>query len=209
MARQSRTIRAEEIEEIACRLLEELGFAGVGMQAIARAAKASNETLYRLYGDKMGLFRALITRNGARLWGTLDNADERGERGLVVLRAVGPVLLTMLLSDRSVALNRAAAADPSGALGRTLAEAGRNAASVKLNQIMADAQEAGELGRQRDGREVTPRELTELWLDLLTGSLQVRRVTGAIQPLTPEQIGLRNLRALDALVRLYPPALAG
>ena len=74
---------------------------------------------------------------------------------------------------------------------------------------MADAQEAGELGRQRDGREVTPRELTELWLDLLTGSLQVRRVTGAIQPLTPEQIGLRNLRALDALVRLYPPALAG
>ena len=66
MARSKRDIREEEIEAAAYRLLEERGFAGTGMQAIAQAAHASNETLYRWYGDKTGLYRALITRN-ARL----------------------------------------------------------------------------------------------------------------------------------------------
>ena len=56
MARSKRDIREEEIEAAAYRLLEERGFAGTGMQAIAQAAHASNETLYRWYGDKTGLY---------------------------------------------------------------------------------------------------------------------------------------------------------
>ncbi|RCW85873.1 TetR/AcrR family transcriptional regulator [Paracoccus lutimaris] len=206
MQRANRDDREEEIEAAAYRLLEEHGFAGAGMQAIARAARASNETLYRWYGDKTGLFRALIMRNASLPCAALEQAHGRGERGLAVLRVVGPVLLTMLLSDRAMALNRAAAADDTGELGRTLAEAGRQACAPKFGRVMQEAQATGELARSRDGCDVLPRDLAELWLTLLVGDLQMRRVTGAIPPLTAEEIGLRNARALDDLSRLYPPA---
>ena len=205
MPRQNRDDREEEIEAIAYRLLEARGYSGVGMQDIAQAARASNETLYRWYGDKAGLFRALIARNADQLGTALTQAAERGERGIAVLHAVGPLLLTMLLSERAVALNRAAAADPSGDLGCALADAGRNACTPKLVQVITDAQAGGELATRRDGREVTPHELTELWLTLLIGDLQVRRVTGALAPPTKDEIGQRSQRALEYLARLYPP----
>lgn len=210
MARQNRDLREEEIEVAAYKLLEQRGFAGTGMQAIAQAAHASNETLYRWYGDKIGLYRALIARNADLVGDAITQARGQGARGLAVLHLVGPILLTMLLSDRAVALNRAAAADPSGELGRTLAEAGRNAVAQQIDEVMAEAQDARALGaRQAGGGEaVFPGDLAESWLTLLIGDLQVRRVTGAIAPLTPEQVEMRAARALDGLKRLYPPSAA-
>jgi AcrR family transcriptional regulator len=74
MERRDRDARAREIEVAAYILLEEQAFARVGMQAIARAARASNQTLYRWYGDKIGLFRALIVRNAAQVREVLEDA---------------------------------------------------------------------------------------------------------------------------------------
>ena len=55
--------RAREIEAAAYALLEAKGFEGLSMQSVAKMAKASNETLYRWYGDKIGLFEARSSRN--------------------------------------------------------------------------------------------------------------------------------------------------
>lgn len=74
MERRDRDARAREIEVAAYILLEEQAFARVSMQAIARAARASNQTLYRWYGDKIGLFRALIVRNAAQVREVLEDA---------------------------------------------------------------------------------------------------------------------------------------
>ena len=59
--------RSEQIEEAAYAVLAEKGFAGASMLSIAKRAKCSNETMYRWYGDKVGLFRALVTRNADRV----------------------------------------------------------------------------------------------------------------------------------------------
>ena len=72
MRDEARTKRAEEIEAAAYRLLEERGYDGLSMQAVAKAAKASNETLYRWYGDKLGLFSALIAGNTATVGAVLE-----------------------------------------------------------------------------------------------------------------------------------------
>lgn len=207
MLRQKRDLREKEIEAAAYRLLEERGFAGAGMQAIAQAAHASNETLYRWYGDKIGLYRTLIARNAALVEQAIADARQQGAQGLAVLRAAGPVLLTMLLSERAVALNRAAAADSSGQLGKVLAEKGRKAVAPQIGQIMDEALNARQLGEwpAGGGETVAAHDLAEIWLILLIGDLQIRRVTGAIGPLTSGQVDTRAIRAVDCLCRLYPP----
>lgn len=235
MARSKRDIREEEIEAAAYRLLEERGFAGTGMQAIAQAAHASNETLYRWYGDKTGLYRALITRNARLIVEQIARARAEGHRGLAALERAGPVLLGAILSDRAIALNRAAAADRTGQLGPVLAEAGRSAVLPLLIEIVAEALADGHLGtrlapRMRGrlplgdadpgdaagdlagdeaggpaGDDAIATELTELWLALLIGDLQIRCVTGQITPPDPAQIALRSARAVDRLLRFYPP----
>ena len=115
--------RRTQIEEAAYRMLGEKGYAGTSVQAIARAAKASNETLYNWYGDKKGLMIALVARNTEVVRTTL--AENAAGDPMAQLARLGPVLLGMVLGPRAVALNRAAAADPSGDLGRAISAGGR------------------------------------------------------------------------------------
>ncbi|MEQ8740678.1 MAG: helix-turn-helix domain-containing protein, partial [Hoeflea sp.] len=63
MREETRAARQAQIEQAAYEVLEEKGYAATSMLAIAKRARASNETLYNWYGDKTGLFRALVVRN--------------------------------------------------------------------------------------------------------------------------------------------------
>jgi len=94
------------------------------MLSVAKRAKASNETLYRWYGDKLGLFMSLIERNLSDVRAVLEPDSQCADDPLETLQILGPKLLELLLSPRAIALNRAAAADASGALGQALARGG-------------------------------------------------------------------------------------
>ena len=197
MRDEARTKRAEEIEAAAYRLLDERGYDGLSMQALAKAAKASNETLYRWYGDKLGLFSALIAGNTATVGAVLEAAG--GRDAVAVLEEVGPKLLSMLLGPRAVALNRAAAADGSGTLGRALGEAGRGTVGPWIAGVMAQAVEEGGLGGG------APAEMAETWFALLIGDLQIRRVTGAMDALSDAEVAHRAEVALARLKAMFPP----
>ncbi len=110
MLDRSKDTRRIQIEDAAYALLDAKGYSGTSMQAIARAAKASNETLYNWYGDKKGLMAALIARNTDTVRVAL--ADIANTQAVERLSLIGPTLLAMVLGPRAVALNRAAAADP-------------------------------------------------------------------------------------------------
>lgn len=189
--------RQEAIAAAAYTLLERQGFQATTMQAIAREARASMETFYRWYGDRTGLFRALISRNSDEVARALDGlgAVPPAER----LARTGEALLTMLLGDRAVALNRAAAADASGTLGEALAAGGREALLPRLQAVMQAALDAG----QFTGTDAAA--LTDLWLTLLIGDLQIRRITHAMPGLTAEAIAARSAWAIATLSSLYAP----
>lgn len=191
-----RAARAAEIEKAAYLILDAKGYEGLSMQAVARAAKASNETLYRWYGDKIGLFRALILRNTETVGAAL--ARHEGADPLDTLAQVGPVLLTMLLGDRAVALNRAAAADATGQLGQALAEAGRGTVAPWIEAVMTRAMAQGQLGPG------DPATMAALYFDLLIGDSQIRRVIGTLPAPDAAMIDHRAARALDHLTRLHP-----
>ena len=125
MKEETRTQRRQQIEDAAYEVLSEKGYAGASMLSIAKRARCSNETMYSWYGDKAGLFRSMIARNAEQARTLLETALSDGQSIRETLDRFGPLLLDTVLSDKAVALNRAAAADPSGELGAAISEAGR------------------------------------------------------------------------------------
>ncbi|MDP5305808.1 TetR/AcrR family transcriptional regulator [Paracoccus spongiarum] len=191
-----RTERQQQIEDAAYRVLERRGFAGATMLAIAREARASHETLYRWYGDKTGLFRALVVRNAEAVRQMLTTQIARGHDPMQTLARLGPDLVDLLTHPRAIALNRAAAADPGGDLAAAIAAAGRGTIGPLIAEVLVAARDRGAL------RFDDPQAALGLYLDLLVGDLQHRRVIGLDPPPDADQRQARAAQALDRLRRL-------
>ncbi|MCE8525348.1 TetR/AcrR family transcriptional regulator [Ruegeria pomeroyi] len=196
MKDDSRADRQQQIEEAAYALLEQKGYAGTSMQGIARLARASNETLYSWYGDKQGLFRALVIRNAAEVRAQLEADLTAARPSRDTLSALGPRLLMLLLGDRAVALNRAAAADPSGELGALIAQSGRDSVMPLIVQVL-EAARAEHLLRFDDAGAAAG-----LYLDLLVGDQQIRRVIGRLPVPSEAACQARGAAAVTHLFRL-------
>lgn len=199
MRDEKKAARQKQIAEAAYVVLAEKGYAGASMLSIAKKAKASNETLYRWYGNKQGLFRDLVSQNAELVAAQLEEELCKVEHSLQALEIVGERLLAMLLSQRAVALNRAAAADAeiSGELGQTLAEAGRNRVFPLLVQLLKRLKAEGYLSFDHLD------EAAELYVALLVGDMQIRRVTGVLAEPSIEEIQRRARRASERLAEIY------
>jgi AcrR family transcriptional regulator len=194
--------RRTAIEDAAFALLIEKGYKATSMLEVARRAGASNETLYKWYGNKQGLFAALVKANArdvAELLRTrLDGADADP---LETLATVGPLLLDLVTGERAIALNRAAVGDvhDTATLGPALAESGREAVVPLIAELLGRARDRGLLAFDDAG------EVAETYVALLIGDLQIRRATGAIGPLPDDAIRTRAMRAVGRIVRLFTP----
>ena len=196
MREDGRAERRAEIRAAAYRLLKEQGYQRTSMLAVAKAAKASNETLYRWYGDKRGLFRTLAEENAAEIRQALETAIRDRADPLASLEAVAPVLLSMLLGEGPIALNRAAAADESGDLGAAIAQGGRTAIVPLIETLIRRGIDTGAFHLS------DPREGAEWFVALLVGDLQIRRATGVIPEPDPNFIARRVASAAKAFGRL-------
>ena len=178
--------RRAEIEAVAYRLMAERGYAGMSMLMLAKAVGASNETLYRWYGDKPGLVRAMIAANAVEVLATLEAAAERKLPLDAELREVGGRLLALLVGERAVALHRAAAGDASGDLGRELALGARETLMPRLAVLLAR--------HGLDGQAAA-----ECFLGLLLGDWPLSRVIGVMAE--PDEVD-QAARLADAVARM-------
>lgn len=195
MPTKAQTDRRDRIEAAAYALLAQKGYGSTSMLDIAKAAKASNETLYRWYGNKRGLFLSLVQRNAAALKAQLEDALETDAPPLKTLEQIGPVLLAMLVSERAIALNRAAAADPTGELGAAVTQNGRATIAPLIKAVFDRA--------KRDGAfpALDADDAVALFLTLLIGDTQIRRAIGGLPELTKAEVDARAARALDLLIK--------
>lgn len=193
MKEDTRTKRQLQIEAAAYALLAEKGYASTSMLSIAKRAKCSNETMYNWYGDKKGLIEAMVTRNAQHAKDLLTAALEAEAPVTETLETFGAALLELLLGDRPIALNRAAAADPTGELGAQLAKAGRQSVFPHLVSLLTRAQEQGEVSLKDTA------QAAEIYLGTLIGDLQIRRVIYSLPDLTAEERAARSKRAIQVL----------
>ena len=196
MREEKRSLRRQQIEDAAYAVLEAKGYGGTSILGIAKQARASNETLYNWYGDKRGLFQALVTRNAEEVKMHLETELETDHDAISILGTLGPKLLNLLTGDRAVALNRAAAADSSGELGATLSKAGREAVFPLLERVLLRARDEGTLIFDDTGEAVA------LYLDLLIGDQQIRRVIGRLSQPSENFCQERSERAVRLLCQL-------
>lgn len=195
MKQDKKETRSLEIEAAAYDLLAEKGYRGMSMLGVARKAKASNETMYRWYSDKIGLLSAMITRNASEAKALLEEAIASNKAPLDTLEALGPVLLGLLNSERAIALNRAAAADPTGELGEVLASMGRGVVGPLIFKCLVDAHAQKAIDRPPD-------VALALYMSLLVGDSQIRRAIGALPEPAQGEIDKRAKSAFEDFCRL-------
>lgn len=203
MRDDGKAIRQDKIEQAAYAVLEEKGYAGTSMLAIARQARASNETLYKWYGDKTGLFQALVRRNAADVKALLAERVAGDRDPLETLELLGPLLIALVTSHRAIALNRAAAADPTGELGKAIGREGRNAVAPLIARVLDQARAKGWLAF--DDLDAA----CETYLGLLIGDLQIRCVVGRMPPPSAAARTARARSAVAHLRTLFAPRHRG
>jgi AcrR family transcriptional regulator len=199
MKAESRDKRRDEILDIAVEVLAEKGFRDTSMLEIAKRASASKETLYAWFGDKQGLFKAVIERNARSVQNVLAQHLGGSAPLETALAEFGLALLDLLLGDSAVALNRAAISEAKSdpTLAETLSVAGREATFPGFVAFLEEHRRRGTL------RDVPPEQAAEQFLGLLLGDLQIRRLLGVAPEPGRAAIAERAARASEAFMTLY------
>jgi AcrR family transcriptional regulator len=187
--------RRRLIEEAAYELIDEKGYDNISMLAIAKRAKASNETLYRWYGDKKGLFQAMVIRNADEVYASLVEDLDRQRDPMQILEDISLKLLRLLTSDRAIALNRAAAADASGELGIALSKVGRERVLPLISKVLDQIKDQGTFS------DLSLDEVTRLYMSLLIGDLQIRRAIGVMSVPNEAELKTKTRKALNYLLK--------
>ncbi|TWI29483.1 TetR/AcrR family transcriptional regulator [Mesorhizobium tianshanense] len=194
--------RRARIEETAYSVLKEAGYKSTSLLAVAQRASASNETLYKWYGNKQGLFRELVEANAREARLLLEDSLHRSGDPLGTLAALGPILLALVTGEKAVILNRAAASDVSdtGTLGQAIAQFGRETIAPLVCDLLTAARREGVIACN------DPAEATEIYFGLLIGDLQIRRVIGVLDELSAKAIDRRAQRAFELFLALHAPS---
>lgn len=199
MREPDRAQRRDAILDAATAILREKGYRDTTMLDVARRVSASKETLYAWFGNKSGLFQAVIRRNADTVRTVLESHLDGNAPVEEALADVGRALASLLLGDGAVAINRAAISEARSEpiLARILIETGREATLPFFVRYLERCRERGFL--QFDD----PWEAAETFLGLLLGDKQVRRLLGALDTPDTGEIEALAKQAAARFLRLY------
>ncbi|MCW8944466.1 MAG: TetR/AcrR family transcriptional regulator [Sedimenticola sp.] len=191
--------RRDQILDAFIDLLTEKGYRNTSMLGVARKASASKETLYAWFSNKQGLFEAAIRRNAETVQTLLQKQQISGVSTEVALITFGSALLTLLLGEDSIAINRAAMSEASTdpELARVLMDTGRNATLPYFLNLLEEHQQSGHI--KMDDTHLA----AEQYLGLLAGDLQIRRLLDVLPEPSKKTIAKRASVATAAFLKLY------
>lgn len=192
--------RRHEVLEAAFGLLVERGYRGTSMAAVAERSGASKETLYAWFGDKPGLFAALVRRNAEGANSSVLAAFDGGDEIAPTLTRFATELLRLLLGERAVAINRAAVTELNTApeLAALLLAQGRERTGPLVEAYLALQAERGRL------RIEDPAEAFGVLYGLVVQDAQIRALLGE-PPLDPAGIERRARTAVARFLALVAP----
>lgn len=202
MARPKIGDRADDILDAALRLLRTGGLSAVTTNALAAEAKCSKDTLYALFEDRDAILAALVGRQAGRLNATFDESPDAQESTSLQakLAQAGAHLYGLLLSDASLAINRAAIADATGKLSEILIASGKARSAPHLTDLIRRLSESGAI--EIESAEKAYRS----FYGLLIGDRQILALHGseAVNP-PPDECRQAGHTAVDGLLALYHP----
>lgn len=192
--------KREAILDAAQSLFAERGIDGVPIEAIAARSGVSKVTVYGHFGDKATIFDSIVQRETERLaqsiCGALKSSGSLEER----LTGFGMALIDMLTQPCHLALDRAVSleAQRNPSIGRRFFEAGPGQVRQMLTDVLARAQDEGQIALDDPG--YAAKDLLALWLGF--NAMEQRFCGGCI----PDEATLRSHVA--RAVRLFLKANA-
>jgi len=171
------------------------------MNAVARRASCSKETLYKWFGDRDGLLAATVRWQASKVRaGSYDRARLDAGALRASLEAFAANWLRVISSRTSIALNRVAvahAASDKDNLGQIVLANGRFAIGERMKPLLEAAREAGLLAF--DDAETAFRT----FFGLVGRDVQIRLLLGDTLKLSDPEIGRDARRATQQFLALY------
>jgi AcrR family transcriptional regulator len=171
------------------------------MSAVSKEANCSKETIYNWFGDRDGLLLAAVQWQASKVREPLLDLTQLDFISLEIsLKDFAFDLLSVLSSETSVALNRAAifsAGTDNGELGAVVLENGRRAMGRRLKPVL----EAG-----RDANLLNFKDSEEAFRDffgLIVRDVQIRLLLGEELSITINQIKYFAVVSTKQFLKLY------
>jgi TetR/AcrR family transcriptional repressor of mexJK operon len=185
--------RRDQFLDVATEIFVRNGFEAASLQEIVNRAGGSLATLYRMFGNKEGLYRAVIERKGSAVSATFDMPDLAGREPREVLCGLGERLLELILSDDAIGLHRL-----------MITEAGRNPQLREIFMERAPNRVAGALAdyftvQTKAGRikVADPKLAAVQFLEMIKGDYYMRGLLGEQLALSAKERKRVVARAVD------------
>ncbi|HEV2507530.1 MAG TPA: TetR/AcrR family transcriptional regulator [Mesorhizobium sp.] len=188
--------RGDDILDAALELLATGGLQAVTTTALARVARCSKDTLYVLFENRDAILAALVGRQASQLNTALQESSNEGSP-LDQLTLICTLLLKLLTSPASLAINRAALGDASGDLSRILITAGKERSAPKIMSAIEALNIKGIINTP------DPFDAYRTLYGLLIGDRQILALHNAYGP--AEDAETIAGRAVERLIKLYAP----
>jgi TetR/AcrR family transcriptional regulator, mexJK operon transcriptional repressor len=160
--------------DAAMEVFVERGFEAASLQEIVARAGGSLATLYRLFGNKEGLFQAVIERKAHSVFGALDVPRNLDREPAEVLREIGSQLLDLILSPEAIGVHRLIISE--AAKNPQLRETFMALGPRRVYEFLADYFSAQtKAGRLAVG---DPSLATVQFLEMIKGDYYMRRLLG-------------------------------
>jgi AcrR family transcriptional regulator len=194
------TARQGEVLDAVLALLVEGGDA-LTMNAVARRASCSKETLYKWFGDREGLLAATVRWQASKVRaGNWDRQHLDVNALRASLEAFAANWLSVISSRTSIALNRVAIAHAGSGrsdLGRSVLQNGRFAIGERLKPLLIAAQEEGLLSFE------DAESAFRSFFGLVGRDVQIRLLLGDDLQLSPQDIARDAHRATNQFLALH------
>jgi AcrR family transcriptional regulator len=170
------------------------------MEAIARRAQVSKQTIYNHYGCKADLVGALSDRRAQQMTAPLETPDAV-EHPQEALAGFARVLLEAVVSPASISFLRVAIrhAVDMPQIARAMYEAGPKASRARLAEFLAQEHAAGRMNVP------DPQQAAEFFGGMVVGPFQTAGLLGVPTDFTEARMEAQAQEAAARFVRAYAP----
>lgn len=194
-----REARREAILLAATRLFVEKGYGATSLSDVVRASGGSLSTLYDMFGNKAGLFRAIVTHRCEMMTALFEHPDVHSRPVAEALTDHGIRLLSVLIAEDTVTAMRTVIAESLQfpELAQVFYEAGPSQGRERVAGYLAEQTRRGVL------KVDDPIEAATDFCQLVIRDAQMNAMMGLPYPKTPASITQQVTRAVDRFLRIY------
>ncbi|GLS32549.1 transcriptional regulator, TetR family [Mesorhizobium albiziae] len=175
--------RRQTLLEAAAKVFFEQGYAATSIDAIIERAGGSKRNIYNEFGNKEGLFSAIVTESADKVLSTLviDEIEEHDLRQ--TLTVFGQHLMAVYMSPALIGIYRIAVTEANRFpdLVKSFYEQGPSRATSRLAEVLEGAKQRGEI-RADDCLQVA-----DHFVGMIRGNLHLQVVLGLRAPPSEEE----------------------